>query len=175
MEYIYIVVIRFLGGIWMKRLLFLGIFFLIWSFTAFGKEKRVVFDFAFSYYDGIAIGLLCMVVLPVAFKESSFWLGVLGIICGVSGSCVLEHQKKFWVEQQWLHSAAVSILVWFWLFEKEVVWVRLLMSPFLVAFFGGVALFLACDGVLPEGKGRKEGFFRGLGGMCGFLTTMIFF
>ena len=175
MEYICIVVTRFFRRDKMRRLLFAGILFWIWSLTAFGKEKRVIFDFGFSYFDGIAIGLLCMVILPVAFGESVFWLGVLGIICGVFTTCVLEYYKKNWVAQQWLHSVMVSILVWFWIFGKEIKGGEIPLFPFWVAFFGGVGLFLACDGVLPEGKEKREGFFRGLGGMCGFLTTMVFF
>ncbi|NLK37286.1 MAG: hypothetical protein GX299_04310 [Epulopiscium sp.] len=127
----------------------------------------------FRFFDGLMLAFLCFSLLPVVLEEGHFAVGVAGILLGVLLGAVAEQKTLFFweknIRRDFLHSASffIAVLLGHWHIPPE----RngILVYSIVVAFFGGLLLFIACGGILPEDSSKKNQLLCALGGFIGFI------
>ncbi len=127
----------------------------------------------FRFFDGLMLAFLCFSLFPVVLEEGNFVAGVTGIVLGVIIGSVLEQKTLYYweknIRKDFLHSAAffVAVLLGYWSIPEE--GNGLLVYSIIVALLGGLLLFIACGGILPEDTSKKNQVLCALGGFIGFV------
>ncbi len=134
-----------------------------WLLMWMTKRKKNVAKAALCFLDGFYLGLICFGILPLAMETPFFYGAVLfsglGVLAGVflekrvggSGSALLF---------------TVLTLAYFGIGERigrE--------QAFLLAFFGGIGLYRACAGIVPDQVRISRALLSG----GGFLMSVIAF
>ncbi len=158
-------------GIW------LGMAGLFWGVTLlffYMEENRG--DVLFRFFDGLLLAYLCFCLLPRTFEGDCFWMAACCLLSGVLIGALLEQKIGDFIlepsHNNWLHCCAFSAAVWVRMYGMRVIEEKELLLA-AAAFFGGLFLFIACGGILPDYVCGKERFGKALGGFAGFFTGVV--
>lgn len=120
---------------------------------------------------GLFLGLLCFGILPPAMEMPLFYGAAACSVCGAATGVWLENRmgcRGFWFTAPLFMALT---LLWLWQ-EKTGGGIRF---PFCEAFFGGIGLYAACCGVLPEDGTARDKLRPAVGGGIGFLLSAALF
>ena len=137
--------------------LVMGYGYVTWAAGKFSKA-------ALSFLDGGYLAFLCFSVLPYAMGTEYFYGAAITVLAGVLAGFCMEEKRNLAV----LVFAAVSGC---YLFCEE------LLSPieFLVlAFFGGIGLYHASAGIIPDKIEIGKALLSGAGFLCGTVLFSCF-
>ena len=137
--------------------LVMGYGYVTWAAGNFSKA-------ALSFLNGGYLAFLCFAVLPYAMGTEYFYGAALAVTAGVLAG--------FWMEKK--RNLAVLIFVgisgWY-LFCEE------LFSPIeflFLAFFGGIGLYHASAGIIPDKIEIGKALLSGAGFLCGTVLFSCF-
>lgn len=139
---------------WLWLLLLIGYLSAAWA----SKKRRAMIAF---FLDGFYLAMLCFAVLPPAFHSVHFY-GVAA--CAMAGIGVGTFAEKIFPWDTLLRQGL-------FLFLAMAVFLPLKAPVFLAAFLGGMGLYHASAGILPE-KTSIKGAFCSAGG---FLLGVVCF
>lgn len=156
--------------------IWLGLAMVFWGAILLFWDKRGNTDILFRFFDGLLLAFLCVCLLPMAFYGDYFWLVACGLLFGVLIGAVLEQKIGMFFLQPLLnnvlHCAVFSAAIWFYRYGSIVFWENQFFYV-AVSFFGGLFLFVACGGILPDSVCGKERLAKAMGGFVGFFLGII--
>ena len=140
---------------------FIGWLVLVMGYGLFtwAAEKRSFAKAALCFLDGGYLAFLCFVVLPAAMGTVWFFLSVLAAGVGVAAGFRLEDRTK-------LQFPVLLIVTGSQLFWQPP---YLLQEVFLLSCFGGMGLYHASAGILPEKMEVAKALLSGAGFLSGTL------
>lgn len=138
-----------------------------WLWTWRGRQASGVRGFL----HGVFLGLLCFGILPPLMETPFFYGAALCALGGAAAGAWLEEKRE--KQFLWLSILLFTAFGLLWIWEGKAGGV--LPAPFFRAFLGGMALYAACCGILPEEGSPQEKIRPAIGGGIGFLLAAIFF
>ncbi len=138
-------------------------------FTWAAGKRRGSAEAVLSFLDGWYLALLCFAILPCAMGTDAFYLSVAASVFGVGSGFLLERKKNGQMAFCVLLFAALTAVQFLYTGEMDS------RKAVLLAFFGGMGLYHACAGILPEGVHPKEHIGGALLSVAGFLLGTVTF
>ena len=137
-------------------------------FTWAAGRRRPFAEAALCFLDGGYLAMLCFAILPLAMETPFFYgaalLSALGIVAGL----LLE--RKF--AGRCLSAVLFMALTVFYFRQGKV---EGMGKALVLAFFGGMGLYHACAGILPEPILSKDRIAGALLSGGGFLLGTVYF
>ena len=140
---------------WLVLVLGYGLF--TWAAGKFSKA-------ALSFLDGGYLAFLCFAVLPHAMGTEHFFLAAGAAGIGVTAALFLEGKKK-------LPSLVFAIVTGCQLFWSEPLSLREILF---LAFFGGMGLYHASSGIIPDKIEIGKALLSGAGFIAGTFLFSCF-
>lgn len=123
---------------------------------------------ALCFLDGIYLALLSLAILPAALA-SAFCPAAAAATAGIGCGFLAERRKP---GRSWLSALLFAAFMGLELLCSGEIIGRMAVP---LAFFGGLGLYHACAGILPEGIAPAEHIGRGLLSGVGFLLGTLSF
>ncbi|MBR4015214.1 MAG: hypothetical protein IKI88_03305 [Anaerotignum sp.] len=140
-----------------------------WALAWVAGKRKETADAARCFLDGYFLALLCFCILPFAMKSGYFYGAVLLSALGVIGGVLLEKgQKMGALTTAFLFTAVTA----FYFMQKSPLSA---VGACALAFFGGIGLYAACCGILPEEIPLRKQLLLALLGGSGFLLGTAYF
>lgn len=140
-----------------------------WALAWVAGKRKETADAARCFLDGYFLALLCFGILPFAMKSGYFYGAVLLSALGVIGGVLLEKaQKTDSLTTAFLFTAVTA----FYFIQKSPLSV---VEACGLAFFGGMGLYAACCGILPEEIPLQTQLLSAVVGGGGFLLGTVCF
>ena len=137
---------------------------LLWA----AKRRRSA-GAALSFLDGFYLALLCFALLPCAMGTERFYEAAAASVLGVGAGFLLEKREKWHKALRLMLFAALTA---FCLLHTGGI---APLAAVALAFFGGMGLYHACAGILPEDVPPRERIAEALlAGLGFFLGTICF-
>ena len=127
-------------------------------------EKRNFARAALCFFDGGYLAFLCFSVLPRAMDNLYFFQAAAASSIGVLSAVWLEKKAKL----QWLIFAIVTSCQVFWNGALS------LRDVLFLAYFGGIGLYHASAGIIPEKVEIGKAFLSVAGFLVGTILFMSF-
>ena len=140
---------------WLVLVMGYGLF--TWAAGKFSKA-------ALSFLDGGYLAFLCFAVLPHAMGTEHFFLAAGAAGIGVAAGLFLEEKKK-------LPAVVFAIVTGCQLFWNEPLSFKEILF---LAFFGGMGLYHASAGIIPDKIEIRKALISGAGFLSGTFLFMCF-
>lgn len=136
-----------------------------WLWAAKGRRST----FLQGLLHGFFLGALCFGILPPVMEMPLFYAAAVCSVCGTAAGVWLEEK---WGERNSILTALLFtalILLWCGKIGGS------LQYLCCIAFFGGMGLYAACCGILPEDGAMRDRLRPAVGGCAGFLISAAIF
>lgn len=124
---------------------------------------------ALCFLDGIYLALLSLAILPAALGTPAFYAAALAAAAGIGCGFLAERRKQ---GRSWLSALLFAGFLGLALFDCGEIAGRMALP---LAFFGGLGLYHACAGILPDGIPPAERIGSALLSGSGFLLGTLSF
>lgn len=131
------------------------------------KKRQKDYPLLFRFIEGYFLAYLCFSYLPIAFAEGKFFQAGICALAGIGLGAVLSG-----IAQKRNHAVcAYRLLVFFIVVISYYALANMQTALPRLAFalLGGVGLYGANEGLLPEDVALNEMIYSGIGGILGFL------
>lgn len=140
-----------------------------WIFIGAAEKRNHSAEAALCFLHGLYLAMLCFAILPSAMGTAAFYPSVAASALGVGGSFLLERKNR---EQAVFCALLFTGLTAVHFLCKGEIDGRKAIA---LAFFGGMGLYHACAGILPEGVQPREHIAEAMLSAVGFVLGTAFF
>ena len=132
------------------------------------KRKRSA-EAVLCFWDGCYLALICFGILPCAMAMEAFYPAAAASVLGACGSFGLEQNGRWQPFLRVMFFGGLTAVQFLHTGDMEG------CEAILLAFWGGMGLYHACAGILPEGIPPREHIVEALLSAAGFLLGTGYF
>ena len=136
--------------------------------AAYRREKG--YPLLFRFLEGYILAFLCFYFLPQAFEQVFFLKAGIAALLGIGCAAWLE--RVF--QKQERARGGFRLLIFVLLAITQGFMPATFSMGLVRAWLGGMGLYAASEGLLPEDGGLEELVYAGVGGILGFLLGAYF-
>lgn len=131
------------------------------------RKRQKDYPLLFRFIEGYFLAYLCFCYLPIAFAEGKFFQAGICALAGIGLGAMVSNkmQKKNYAVCTYRLFVFFTVVVAYYILAS----MQDILPRLAFALLGGVGLYGANEGLLPEDVGLNEMVYSGVGGILGFL------